>query len=422
MRSARSTTGSRPRRRSPPRRLLPRHRRHQRGRRPPLRPALVRRHAAPVLSAGHPEPGRPPRAAADLGRWRDAMAAVKRLVGPRCRCHHPAEQRMGAGRDPGAAAGRGAAEGRCRVRRFRAAPASARRSPSTSRCSRTASPRPATSAEIANLYQEFAERPLRHVHQRPLEPRRVREPPAGRAPGCLGDRADAGARSATIPGVSLAGGASLAIRRTSAHQDAAWKLIEFLSRHGAAGPLLRAQRQPAGPHRRLAGPGAGRRSRARGPSSSSCSGSARPPRSRSGSGSRPRSPGGSTSWCAASARPTRTLRGARRRRRPDPREAALAAAPAGGGAAADAGDACAPPADGGIVRAGFWFALPALALIAVFFVLPVARRAGAQPHRLRHLRARPPRLPALRRRCATTAACSRTRCSGGRCSTPSTSC
>jgi multiple sugar transport system substrate-binding protein len=31
------------------------------------------------------------------------------------------------------------------------------------------------------------------------------------------------------PGVSLAGGASLAIRRTSAHQDAAWQLIEFLA-------------------------------------------------------------------------------------------------------------------------------------------------------------------------------------------------
>ena len=34
----------------------------------------------------------------------------------------------------------------------------------------------------------------------------------------------------SYPGVSLAGGASLAIHRGSAHQDAAWQLIEFLSR------------------------------------------------------------------------------------------------------------------------------------------------------------------------------------------------
>ena len=46
--------------------------------------------------------------------------------------------------------------------------------------------------------------------------------------------------------------------------------------------------------------------------------------------------------------------------------------------------------------AGLWFAAPALAIIALFFLLPIVGVAGAQPDRLRHLRAGRLAEPALR--------------------------
>jgi multiple sugar transport system substrate-binding protein len=85
-----------------------------------------------------------------------------------------------------------------------------------------------TGAEIANLYQEFANGRFAMYISGPwnLGEFTSRLPPElqdawATAPMPSPDR--------RYPGVSLAGGASLAIRRTSAHQDAAWKLIEFLA-------------------------------------------------------------------------------------------------------------------------------------------------------------------------------------------------
>jgi multiple sugar transport system substrate-binding protein len=87
---------------------------------------------------------------------------------------------------------------------------------------------PAVSAEIANLYQEFANGRFSMYISGPWNLGEF----AQRMPAALQDAWATAAMPAPdgdYPGVSLAGGASLAIRRTSAHQDAAWRLIEFLS-------------------------------------------------------------------------------------------------------------------------------------------------------------------------------------------------
>ncbi len=87
---------------------------------------------------------------------------------------------------------------------------------------------PAVSAEIANLYQEFANGRFAMYISGPWNLGEF----AQRMPAALQDAWATAAMPAPdgdYPGVSLAGGASLAIRRTSAHQDAAWRLIEFLS-------------------------------------------------------------------------------------------------------------------------------------------------------------------------------------------------
>ncbi len=57
-------------------------------------------------------------------------------------------------------------------------------------------------------------------------------------------------------------------------------------------------------------------------------------------------------------------------------------------------------------RAGWLFLAPALALIAIFFVLPVLAGLAPQPHRLRHLRDRRARAPRASSACATTRSCS----------------
>ena len=83
-------------------------------------------------------------------------------------------------------------------------------------------------AQVANLYQDFAQGHYAMLISGPwnIGEFERRLPPALKdkwstapLPGPDGER----------PGVSLAGGASLAIARTSAHKEAAWRLIEYLS-------------------------------------------------------------------------------------------------------------------------------------------------------------------------------------------------
>ncbi len=84
------------------------------------------------------------------------------------------------------------------------------------------------SAEIANLYQEFANGRFAIYISGPWNLGEF----ATRLSAALQDAwatAPMPSPDQRYPGLSLAGGASLAIRRTSPHQDAAWKLLEFLA-------------------------------------------------------------------------------------------------------------------------------------------------------------------------------------------------
>jgi multiple sugar transport system substrate-binding protein len=84
------------------------------------------------------------------------------------------------------------------------------------------------SARIVNLYQEFAAGRFAMYISGPWNLGEF----ARRLPAELQDdwaTAPMPAPDGGYPGVSLAGGASLAIHRDSEHQDAAWQLIEFLS-------------------------------------------------------------------------------------------------------------------------------------------------------------------------------------------------
>jgi multiple sugar transport system substrate-binding protein len=86
----------------------------------------------------------------------------------------------------------------------------------------------ALSAQISNLYQEFASGRFSMYITGPWN----LEEFARRLPAGLQDSwatAPLPAPDGSYPGVSLAGGASLAIHRGSPHQDAAWQLIGFLS-------------------------------------------------------------------------------------------------------------------------------------------------------------------------------------------------
>ena len=87
-----------------------------------------------------------------------------------------------------------------------------------------------TGAQIANLYQEFASGRFSMYISGPWNLGEF----ARRLPPALQDAwatAPLPAPDGRYPGISLAGGASLAIHRGSEHQDAAWRLVEFLSRH-----------------------------------------------------------------------------------------------------------------------------------------------------------------------------------------------
>jgi multiple sugar transport system substrate-binding protein len=175
-----------------------------------------------ILSrAGHPEP---PRTWAD---WREAMAAVKRLVGAGADAIVLPSNEWAPvvilALQQGADLLKGDAEcGHFDGAGFRKALAfylamfedgfaSAR-----------------TGTEIANLYQDFADGRFSMYISGPWNLGEF----ASRMPAALKDAwatAPMPSPDRRYPGISLAGGASLAIRRTSAHQDAAWKLIEFLA-------------------------------------------------------------------------------------------------------------------------------------------------------------------------------------------------
>jgi multiple sugar transport system substrate-binding protein len=86
----------------------------------------------------------------------------------------------------------------------------------------------AASAQIANLYQEFARGRFSMYISGPWNLGEF----ARRLPAALQDdwaTAPMPAPDGSYPGISLAGGASLAIHRGSEHQAAAWELIRFLA-------------------------------------------------------------------------------------------------------------------------------------------------------------------------------------------------
>ncbi|HZM15971.1 MAG TPA: sugar ABC transporter substrate-binding protein [Candidatus Krumholzibacteria bacterium] len=87
---------------------------------------------------------------------------------------------------------------------------------------------PVTNVEIANLYQEFERGYFSMYITGPwnLGEFRRRLPPAAQ-----GTWATAPLPGPEGPGVSFAGGSSLVLFRNSRQHDAAWKLVEFLSRH-----------------------------------------------------------------------------------------------------------------------------------------------------------------------------------------------
>ena len=83
-------------------------------------------------------------------------------------------------------------------------------------------------AQVANLYQDFANGYFTFYITGPWNIGEF----SHRLPANLADRwatAPLPSPDGTYPGVSLAGGASLAIYRRSAHADAAWQWIEYLS-------------------------------------------------------------------------------------------------------------------------------------------------------------------------------------------------
>jgi len=87
---------------------------------------------------------------------------------------------------------------------------------------------PAASAQIANLYQEFASGRFSMYISGPWNLGEF----ARRLPADIQDAwatAPMPSPDGRYPGISLAGGASLAIHRGSEHQDAAWRLVEFLA-------------------------------------------------------------------------------------------------------------------------------------------------------------------------------------------------
>jgi multiple sugar transport system substrate-binding protein len=174
-----------------------------------------------LARAGYPEAPR------SWEQWRDAMARIKRLVGP------DADAILLPGNEwapvvilaleQGAELLKGDAEcGNFEGPGFRRALAF------YLSLFRDGFASPAASAEIANLYQEFANGRFSMYISGPWNLGEFAE----RMPAALQDAwwtAPMPAPDGDWPGISLAGGASLAIHRGSAHKEAAWKLVEFLA-------------------------------------------------------------------------------------------------------------------------------------------------------------------------------------------------
>ena len=174
-----------------------------------------------LARAGHPEP---PRSWQD---WQDAMAAVKQVVGAEADAIIlPASEWASIvilALQQGAELLRGDAEcGNFSGPGFRTALAFYLAMFEKGFAS------PAASAQIANLYQEFAGGRFSMYISGPWNLGEF----AHRLPAALQDAwatAPMPSPDGRYPGISLAGGASLAIHRGSEHQEAAWRLVEFLS-------------------------------------------------------------------------------------------------------------------------------------------------------------------------------------------------
>ena len=220
--------------------------------------SVVRRHARPVLSKGHPAPPRAttrcrrrgPAGATRCSRSRRRPASGSGAIFlPTNEWMQPVDPRTADIRAPLLKDGGryGAFE----------EPRSAR-----VRVLRRALPRRARASRWQQRDRESVSgvraRHLRDVHHRPVEYRRVRAPTAAGA-------ADAWA-TAPLPGptgapsgVSIAGGSSLVVFKARRIRRNAWELIEFLSRAGHPASLLPAHRRSPRADRRVAGQLARRR-------------------------------------------------------------------------------------------------------------------------------------------------------------------
>ena len=367
------------------RRLLRRHPRHQRCQ--STAPALgvpwyvdtrllVLSHATCCAQAGYAEPPR------ELGRVAGAMRARaparRRARRRRCCCRSTSTSPLVAlalqqGRRCCATA---------TLRQLPQAPASAARSPSTCELfDEGLAPARGERADREPLAGVRA-RPLRVLRQRPLEHRRVRAPPA---------RASAQDDWATapLPGARRAPGRvdrrrrrASSIFKRSPRKDAAWQLIEFLSEPDDAAALPRADRRPAAAAQRLAmTPALADDPRAQAFAAAARARARRRRRSRSGSASPARCSSPPSASSAARHGAEAGGRAARRRGRRAPREAPLAAARATAAAAIDRERGAGASAGSRRRRR--------CAVIARLLRPAGRRRPRAQPHRLRHLRARP---------------------------------
>ena len=202
----------------------------------------------------------------------------------------------------------------------------ARASTSTSISSGAASRRVGGAATVANLYQDFARGAVAFYITRPVEPRRVRAPAAGRARRRAGRRRRCPRPPARRPGRVARRRREPGDRpRLAATPTPRGELVEYLAEPAQQ---LRLHRRSTGdlPARRAAWQrrARSRPSRARRRSGRSSSTCARRRKIPSGSASRPDHAAAPRRRCAATRRSTRRSRRSTRRR-PDPREAALAA-------------------------------------------------------------------------------------------------
>ena len=386
------------------RRLLRRHPRHQphadrRRREPASRPAVVRRHASALLSHRPAARRRPCRAAADVvrlarGDARHPCVTAGRSYGALLPLNEPdplfalSLQQGPVLRDDDTRGAFSQPPFR-RALDFYAGDLSRRPGAARWRARRS-----------SNVWDEFAPRPVRVLRHRPLEHRRVPASPAGRRGKATGrPRRCPGPDG---PGVSTAGGSSLVIFKSSPRKDAAWKLIRVPERARDDAALPRAHRRPAAAAQRLARAGARRRPAVAG---------------------------------------VRAATRARARRAEDPRVGAYLPGDAAHGRARRAGaarrsEAACRELDArvdALLEKRRWLRTQArhdearrrgldpgrAGAAGDRRLLRAAgrRRPGAQPHRLRPLRARRPVDPALRRPATTTRGCCRRRCSGRRSAT-----